>query len=206
MLRPSFTLALAVATATMITACGSNNSPVVGRGHVGYGDPKAVEVVTINFGSTDLQMISEKMVSSLLTSGIMHDRPTITVSTLRNKTSEYIDMGSIMNSIQAQLIQSGQVRFVRSTQEMQAAVDELTRQNESGYYDPNKSAPIGRMIGARYMLEGELTSINKVDRGHGWFERDIEDVYYKFTLKLIDTELGTIEWMDEQEIRKTSSR
>lgn len=197
----------AVLAACLLAAgCSSDTRPLVGRGHVTYGDPNAVEAVTIDFGSTDLQMIAERMVTSMLTSGILHDRPTVTVSTMRNKTSEYIDMGNIMNSIQTQLMRSGQVRFVRSTQEMQTAVDELSRQNESGYYDPSKSAAIGHMIGARYMLEGELSSIRKTDPGRGWFESDIEDVYYKFTLKLYDTEYGTLEWMDEQEIRKTSSR
>lgn len=115
------------------------------------------------------------MVSSLLTSGIVHDRPTSTISTMRNKTSDYMDMGNIMNGIQTQLIQYGQVRFVRSNQEMQAAVDELTHQNESGYYDTNKTAAIGRMIDARYMLEGELTSINKANR-------NMADAYYKTLL------------------------
>lgn len=201
MLKKRYLISTAVLAASILaTGCSKDNSPVVGRGSsITYGDPHAVEVVTLEFGSTDLQLISERMVSSLLTSGLLHDRPTITISTMRNKTSEYIDMGSIMNSIQTQLVRSGQVRFVRSSQEMQAAVDELARQNESGYYDPNRTAAIGRMIGARYMLEGELSSINKTTR-------NAADVYYKFTLRLIDTELGTIEWMDEQEIRKTYTR
>lgn len=193
-------LLISITSCVFLAAGCSHNRPTTGEGRVTYGDPQAVETLTIDFGSTDLQMISEKMVSSLLTSGILHNRPTITVSTLRNKTSEYIDMDNIVNSIQTQLIKSGQVRFVRSTQEMYAAIEELERQNISGYYDPSKAAAIGRMIGARYMLEGELNSIIK----HG--PKDTADVYYKFTLKLIDTELGTIEWMEEQDIRKTRSR
>lgn len=193
-------LLISITSCVFLAAGCSHNRPTTGEGRVTYGDPQAVETLTIDFGSTDLQMISEKMVSSLLTSGILHNRPTITVSTLRNKTSEYIDMDNIVNSIQTQLIKSGQVRFVRSTQEMYAAIEELERQNISGYYDPSKTAAIGRMIGARYMLEGELNSIVKSASG------GTADVYYKFTLKLIDTELGTIEWMEEQDIRKTRSR
>lgn len=193
-------LAISVLLSSLLAVgCSSNTLPITGQGNVSYGDPKAVETLTIDFGSTDLQIISEKMVNSLLTSGILQNRPTITVSTLTNKTSEYIDMDNIINSIQAQLIKSGQVRFVRSTQEMHAAIEELERQNISNYYDPTKTAAIGRMIGARYMLEGELNSINKSARSGS-------DVYYKFTLKLFDTELGTIEWMEEVDIRKTTSR
>ena len=52
---------------------------------------------------------------------------------------------------------------------------------------------------AKYTLEGELTSIVKQSN-------TTKDVFYKFTLKMIDVEEGTIEWQDEKEIRKTSKR
>lgn len=193
---------MALLTVLLAAGCGGKSwhtRPTVGEGNVSYGDPQAVETVAINFGSTDLQIIAEAMVNDLLTSNILTGKPTITISTIRNKTSEYIDMDNIMNTIQTRLIRSGQVQFVRSTSEMQAAVDELNRQNNSGYYNPNTTATIGRMIGARYMLEGELTSINKAMGNVG-------DIYYKFTLKLIDTETGVIVWMSEKDIRKTITR
>jgi PBP1b-binding outer membrane lipoprotein LpoB len=91
-----------------------------------YGDAKGVELVTNEFGSTDLQMIAEKMTGSLLETGIFQGRPTVTISTVKNKTSEYIDTTNVMNSIQTALVKSGKVRFTRSIQEMQAGVDELT--------------------------------------------------------------------------------
>lgn len=202
-MRKYFYLLPLTGAALLFAGCSSDNSPRIGREHVQYGDPQAVETINVNFGSTDLQILSEKMVGSMLNSNVLRNQPTITVSTMRNKTSEYIDVNNIVNSIQTQLIKSGQVRFVRSTQEMQDSVNELSRQNESGYYDANTTARIGKMIGAKYMLEGELTSINKYDKGKRR-QPDIIDVYYKFTLKLINTEQGTIDWMDEQEIRKTS--
>lgn len=202
-MRKYFYLLPLTGAALLFAGCSSDSAPRIGRDHVQYGDPHAVETININFGSTDLQILSEKMVGSMLNSGVLRNQPTITVSTMRNKTSEYIDVNNIANSIQTKLIQSGQVRFVRSTKEMQDSVDELTRQNESGYYDANTTARIGKMIGAQYMLEGELTSINKYDKGKRR-QPDISDVYYKFTMKLINTEQGTIDWMDEQEIRKTS--
>ena len=204
-MRKSIFLLPLLAGVIFTAACSHDNSPSIGRDHVKYGDPQAVETINIDFGSTDLQMLAEKMVGSMLNSGVLRNRPTLTVSVLRNKTSEYIDVNNIVNSIQTQLIKSGQVRFVRSVAEMDASVDELVRQNESEFYDPEKSVPIGKMVGAQYMLEGEITSIKKYDKG-GFWEKDIMDVYYKFTLKLVNTELGTIDWMDEQEIRKTSQK
>jgi len=176
------------------------SSPVVRlQRQVNYGDSKAVELVTNEFGSTDLQLIAEKMVGSLLETGIFQGRPTVTISTVKNKTSEYIDTTNVMNSIQTALVKSGKVRFTRSINEMQAGVDELQRQNQSGLYKANSTAKVGQMTGAKYSLEGELTSIVKQSSS-------TKDVYYKFTLKMFDVQEGTIEWQEEKDIRKTSKR
>lgn len=176
------------------------SSPVIRLDRqVSYGDAKGVELVTNEFGSSDLQLIAEKMVGSLLETGIFKGRPTVTISTVKNKTSEYIDTTNVMNSIQTALVKSGKVRFVRSIKEMQEGVDELQRQNQSGLYKKNSTAKVGNMTAAKYQLEGELTSIVKQNSG-------TKDVFYKFTLKMFDVEEGAIEWQDEKEIRKTSKR
>lgn len=190
-----------LASTVLLSACQTGiSSPVVRFDRqVNYGDAKAVELVTNEFGSTDLQMIAEKMTGSLLETGIFQGRPTVTISTVKNKTSEYIDTTNVMSSIQTSLVKSGKVRFVRSINEMQQGVDELQRQNQSGLYKQNSTAKVGQMTAARYSMEGELTSIVKQNN-------NTKDVYYKFTLKLFDVQEGTIEWQDEKEIRKTSKR
>lgn len=185
-----------------LTGCSTPyvSSPVVRFDReVNYGDNKAVELVTNEFGSSDLQMIAEKMTGSLLETGIFQGRPTVTISTVKNKTSEYIDTTNVMNSIQTQLVKSGKVRFTRSISEMQTGVDELQRQNQSGLYKKTSAAKVGKMTAARYTLEGELTSIVKQNDS-------TKDVFYKFTLKMFDVEEGTVEWQEEKEIRKTSKR
>ncbi len=201
-IRRTTLLALA-GLAVLAAGCETNkvSSPVVrfDRQTTNYGDAKAVELVTNEFGSSDLQMIAEKMTGSLLETGIFQGRPTVTISTVKNKTSEYIDTTNVMNSIQTALVKSGKVRFTRSIQEMQAGVDELTRQNQSGLYKQNSTAKVGKMTAAKFSVEGELTSIVKQNS-------QTKDVYYKFTLKLFDVEEGTIEWQDEKEIRKTTKK
>ena len=194
-------IALGLAAATLLLAgCQNLSSPVIRFDRqVNYGDAKGVELVTNEFGSSDLQMIAEKMTGSLLETGVFQGRPTVTISTVKNKTSEYIDTTNIMKSIQTPLVKSGKVRFVRSISQMQPGVDELQRQNQSGLYKQSSTAKIGNMTAAKYSLEGELTSIVKQSTS-------TKDVFYKFTLTLFDVEEGTIEWQDEKEIRKTSSR
>jgi uncharacterized protein (TIGR02722 family) len=197
----STTLCLMILAVTSLSACQTKLSqPTVSLARqVNYGDNKAVETVTNEFGSTDLQMIAEKMVGSLLEDPALANRPTLTLAGVRNKTSEYIDTKSIMNSIQTALVKSKKVKFTRSADEMQQGVDELQRQNQSGLYKSQGKAKVGNMTAAKYSLEGEIVSIVKQNA-------TTKDVFYKMTLKLYDIEDGSIEWQDEKEIRKTSKK
>jgi penicillin-binding protein activator len=169
---------------------------------VRYGDAKAVETVTVDYGSTDLQSIAEAMARSLLQTKVISgskDAPTVTVADVKNKTSEYIDTRVITDKIRTQLLKSGQVRFAVNINEMQSQVDELKRQNQSGLYKNNTVSKTGNMQGAKYRIEGSISSIVKQTK-------DVKDVYYVFNLNLINNESGLLEWADEKEIRKTATR
>lgn len=193
---------LTLAMALLITSCATTtSSPVVG-GNVSYGDSKAVEAVTNEFGSTDLQTIAEAMARSLLHSRVISDnkkRPLITIAEVKNKTSEYIDTRSITDSIRTQLSKSGAVKFAVDISDMQNQTDELNRQDQSGLYKKGTAKKLGKMEGAEFRLEGNITSIVKKTSS-------IKDVYYKFTLNLVNIESGVLEWSDEKDIRKTSKR
>lgn len=198
-----FNLSMAFATSLALLTTGCvTNSPVVGGGNVEYGDAKAVELVTNEFGSSDLQAIAEAMTRSLLQSRVItgsKGRPLITIADVKNKTSEYIDTASITDSIRTQLAKSGSVRFVTNINEMQNVTDELNRQSQSGLYKKKSAAKIGNMEAADFRLEGNITSIVKKSSS-------LKDIYYKFTLNLFDVESGVLEWSDDKEIRKTTKR
>ena len=163
---------------------------------VQYGDAQAVETLTVDFGSTDLQMIAEKMVNSLLATNVVDPstRPVIFVAPVRNKTSEHIDTKSITDKIRTTLLKSGRFRF--------SAAQEFARELESQYQhqasdkaDHSTGVEYGRQIGAEYMIAGEITSIRKSEGRY-------KDVYYKITLNLVNIESALIDWADEKEIRK----
>jgi hypothetical protein len=191
---------LAAALVSVLGGCVTTGltQPVVSFSRqVSYGDSKAVEVVTNEFGSTDLQMIAEKMVGSLLEDPIFNSRPTLKLGTVKNKTSEYIDTKNIMSSIRTQVVKSHKAKIVSSNDENQAVTDELSQQNQTGLYKKKQVAKIGNMAAAKYLLAGELTSIVKQSS-------NTKDVFYKFTLNLYNVEENAIEWSEEKEIRKTS--
>ena len=163
-----------------------------------YGDERAVETLTNQFGSTDLQLIAESMTRSMLQAPVIvsGNLPIVTVQEVKNKTSEYIDTRAITDTIRAELQKGGKVRFAVDAAAMNQQVEELKRQ-QSEYYAKDEAAQIGRMVGAQYRMEGNITSIVKQ-------VKDAKDVYYKFNLQLWNIRNGLLEWSDEKEIRKTT--
>ena len=193
-------LLLSATVIALLSGCASQ-TPTLSSGNVQYGDSKAVETLTNEFGSTDLQSIAQAMTNSLLQSPAVSakSRPLVTIAEVKNHTSEYIDTKAITDTIRAKVLKSGLMRFAVDTSGMQTQVDEITRQSQSGLYKKSKSKKIGEMEGADFRIVGSITSI--VIRAD-----DVKDVYYKFSLQLIDNESGVMEWADEKEIRKTSNK
>lgn len=183
-----------MASALLLAGCASK---------VNYGDATDVETVTIDFGSTDLQMIANQMVDDLLTFPpvvqlTQQRRPVVFVDQVQNRTTEHIDTESVTDSIRTRLIQSGKFRFV-DMKVVERVRQQFDFQLESGMVDPATAVTMGRQIGAEFMLYGALTSIVKRSG-------KTQDVYYKFTLNLMNLDSGIIEWSSEKEIRKTKSR
>ncbi|KAB0481526.1 penicillin-binding protein activator LpoB [Vibrio chagasii] len=170
---------------------------------VSYGDAQAVETTTIDFGSTDLQTIAGEMVDSMMASGsvsyITRDqRPIVFVERIKNKTSEHIDTESITDTISTKMLNSGKFRFVEMDR-VESVRDQLNFQNNDELVNQSSAIQFGKMVGAQYMLYGNLSSIVKKAGSD-------EDVYYKMTMRLMDLESGLIEWADETEIRKQQSK
>ena len=169
--------------------------------NVSYGNPEQVETVTTDFGSTDLQMIAEKMVNSLLATPLLQSgkRPVMYVSSVKNKTDEHIDTKSITDKIKVTLLKSGRVQFSAVSEANDEIIKQLEYQNLTDYVDPSTRKNLGKQVGADYFLYGEITSIKKK-------AGKVEDVYFKITLNLVNISTGLLEWADEKEIRKSAKR
>ena len=176
------------------------NSANAYKGNISYKNVQDVEQTTLNFGSTDLNLIVEKMVTSLLRTPILDGkkRPVIMLSRVKNKTSEHIDTKNITDKIKTTLLKSGRVRVTSYNEIGKDLQDELEYQS-SKYVKKDTAKKIGNQIAADYKIYGEITSIEKNDG------RNV-DLYYKMTLNLVDIETGLTEWADEKEIRKFGSK
>ena len=166
-----------------------------------YDDPRQVETYTINFSSTDLQIISQAMVDSLLQSVITNNdnKPIIVIEEVKNKTAEYIDTSIITDSIRAKLSNSGLVQFGVNIDELDGQISEIDRQ-QNEYYDENLSVEKGKLAGADYRLAGSLVSIDKVKKK---LFKTKKDKFYKLSLQLWNIKTGVMVWADEKDIRKT---
>ena len=166
-----------------------------------YDDPRKVETLTINFSSTDLQIISQAMVDSLLQSVITNNdnKPIIVIEEVKNKTAEYIDTSIITDSIRAKLSNSGLVQFGVNIDELDGQISEIDRQ-QNEYYDENLSVEKGKLAGADYRLAGSLISIDKFKKK---LFKTKKDKFYKLSLQLWNIKTGVMVWADEKDIRKT---
>ena len=187
-------LVAAIATSFALLAAGCAKEKTA------YGDARGIETVTNQFGSTDLQLIAESMARSMQQAPVIvsGNLPIVTVQEVKNKTSEYIDTRSITDSIRAELQKGGRVRFAVDAPGMTQQTDEIKRQ-QSEYYAKESAVEKGQMVGAQYRMEGNITSIVKE-------VKNTKDVYYKFNLQLWNIRNGLLEWSDEKEIRKTTTR
>ncbi|HDR14337.1 MAG TPA: penicillin-binding protein activator LpoB [Desulfobacteraceae bacterium] len=165
---------------------------------VQYADPGGVERLTADFGATDLHMIAEKMVGSLVESPILDGRPIILVDNIRNKTHEHIDTKAITDKIRTILLKNGRVRVTARSDIPDSLLKEQEFQS-SNLADPDTLVRMGKLAGASYILFGEITSISKSYKGQ-------RDVWFKITMNLTDVERGLIEWADDKEIRKVAKR
>jgi penicillin-binding protein activator len=188
-------IALTVVAAAIVLA-GCQSAP-----EVSYGNPEQVETVTTGFGSTDLQSIAEKMVNSLLATPVLAsgNRPVFYVHRVKNMTDEHIDTKSLTDKIRVTLLKSGRVRFTAVNEVNDEILKQLEYQSKSGVVSAATAKAVGGQVGADYFLFGEISSIKK-SAGR------VQDVYFKFTLNLVNIRTGLIEWADEKEIRKEAKK
>ncbi len=168
-----------------------------GDSNVAYGDAKAVETVTADFGSTDLQATAEMMAQSLLEVRYIakaQQPPKVRLMEVRNQSYEHIDTRAITEKIRSKLLKSGSVRFVADSANL-GQVNEARDFLETSTKKKNVKA----MTDFDYVITGTVRSIKKANA-------NVQDNYYSIMLQLVDPQSSEILWEDEKEIRKVSKK
>jgi len=166
---------------------------------------KDEETVTgSDWSAKDLKDVGEYMTASVKQSAFISspqyksERPRwMMAKDLRNETDEHVNTRTIMEKIRTKLINEGFATFV-DDQAIEDILNQLQLQ-QSGLFDDKTVTKIGKLVGARLILRGTISSIRKrTDR------RDI--IYYNITLQLVNIQTGEIVWTDEKEIQRLTSK
>lgn len=164
--------------------------------------PPFIETTILASEPTSLEILAQEITDSLLLSktvlGIKQDAPAIVyVESIKNKTAEHIDMALITQTISEYLLVSGKFQFVDLAR-VEIVRKQLDFHSNAALVNPGTAIQFGKMLGAKYMLSGHLTSRVKKDGTD-------EAPEYTLTLRLMELETGLIEWSDHALISQVQS-
>jgi len=164
-------------------------------------NPNTDSYVSGRWNDSDARKVAEEVIYDCLDAAWLKsykgNKPSVIVGNIRNKTSEHIDVGTFVGSMQRALINSGKVAFVASQDERQEIRGERKDQAIHAREDTQKGP--GLEIGADFMLKGNITSIRDQSGGTSL-------MYYQINLKLINMANNQIEWVGEKKIRRKIKR
>ena len=157
-----------------------------------------------DWSAKDLKEVADYMANSIAKSTnssgseLSQGKPRwILAKNLRNETDEHVNTRTIMEKIRTRLVNDGIARFA-DDQALNDILNQLKFQ-QSGLFDNSTVAQIGKLVGAKYILRGTISSIRKrSDR------RDV--IYYNITLQVVSIETGEIIWTDEKEVQRLTSK
>jgi hypothetical protein len=186
---------LSVLIISLLTACGTTIKHEI----------RDEETVTgSDWSAKDLKDVSEYMKASIAKSAFISspqyksEKPRwMLAKDLKNETDEHVNTRTIMEKIRTRLINEGVAGFV-DDQAIEDILNQLQLQ-QSGLFDDKTVARVGKLVGAKLILRGTISSIRKrTDR------KDI--IYYNITLQLVNIQTAEILWTDEKEIQRLTSK
>ncbi len=123
--------------------------------------------------------------------------PAVIVGEFRNRTLEHIPVTTFTRDLERALVSSSAVRVVASQQERSEVRDE--RMDQQQYAAPETRARLGRELGARYMLQGDVQAIEDAAGRE-------KIVFYQVDATLIDLETNAKVWAGQHKIKKYIQR
>ncbi len=161
-------------------------------------------IIGSDWSAKDLKDVSDYMAASIRKSSFIaspqyaSEKPRwMLARDMKNQTDEHVNTRIIMEKIRTRLINEGAAGFIDDQ-----AVEDILNQmklQQSGLFDNKTVAQVGRLVGAKLILRGTISSIRKkTDR------KDI--IFYNITLQLVTIQTGEIVWTDEKEIQRLTSK
>lgn len=160
------------------------------------------EVIDLSgrWNDTDSRLTAEEIVSDCLSRPWIDDylaengeKPVVIVGSVRNKSSEHIEVLTFIKDIERELINSGRVRFVASAVEREEVREEREDQQSNATEETTKA--LAAETGADYMMQGVITSITDAVEGK-------KVIKYQVSMELIHLQTNEKAWIGENEVKK----
>lgn len=203
--RSSVHFLLAAALAAATASCSTK--------HVTRIEPETVTDLSGAWNDTDSRLVANSLIGESLNGawigkyGASHggEAPTVIVGDFRNRTSEHIAVGTFVRDLELAYVNSGAVHLVAGGDEREAVRAEREDQQEFARADTR--AGLGRELGANYILQGELQSIeDEEETVRAGLKRKEKVVFYQVDARLVDLESNLVVWAGQHEIKKYIER
>jgi uncharacterized protein (TIGR02722 family) len=167
-------------------------------------DASEVKDLSGAWNDTDSQMVAAEMMKDALNRAWIGDfsaannrKPAVIVGEVRNLSDEHISVSAFIEELQRNLINSGKVVFVASSNERKEIRGERADQDVNASEATRKA--MGRELGADFMLKGTINTIIDVSGSD-------QLRYYQVNLTLISLVDNVIVWNGEKKIKKMVER
>jgi uncharacterized protein (TIGR02722 family) len=156
----------------------------------------------------DYNLVMEKIATSLLQADLRTSdgrKPVITFGPIYNHTNYNIETRMLQEDIRIPVLRSGKAHFSTATDHLKPGGEsgelyrQLEFQNQSGQVSAATAKQFGQLIGADYILFGNIYNIGRQNR-------QVVESNYNFVLTLTSVETGLAVWSDKKQIRKQIRR
>jgi hypothetical protein len=152
------------------------------------------------WNDTDSRLVSEEMVADALSRPWIGEfraeeghRPAVIVGGIRNLSHEHINVRTFVADIERALVNSGRVDFVAEPEQREEIRAERRDQDLNASRDTRN--PMGRELGADFMLQGSINTIIDTDG-----EQQVR--YYQVDLELVSLADNRKAWLGQKRIKK----
>ena len=162
------------------------------------------EHMSERYDHTDMRNLTKQIVAELAACDtlVKAKKPPVLVTLgVQNRTSDYVDMKNMTDSIRTKLMQTKKAKFVNA-----AKRDIVLKEQkfQAANATPETQVRIAQQTGAKYLLSGSFTEMEG-ESGRQVRVSKQKIKYYKLTIELTDLQTGIIEESVEKEFaRKTS--
>ena len=198
-----------VASAVAVLAASTVMMAGCGEGHY-VRDTEVPEIdeytMSLRLDKKDIDRLYDENIDRLLSSSVTAywerqarqgmARESVAIFPMRNETSEPIDaqLDTLLSKFETDLVNRADADVV-SLERQPELIAEIKRTWQSGAYDPQRLAPYGRQVGARYLVTGKVYDTRQSHQG-------ATRVQYAMFVQVIEVETGIVRFQHDANLTK----